>query len=522
MISDFGIRLNGTRRDKRRSPWRFLSSIQTLLMERLSPSNVCQMITNSEKRPCLLVKLHDAVAPISISLADGGKLTLDASTALAGPGYHKYVIKVIRLIERESQIIWELPQASLHTGDDTGYLSHGDTEKLSLHFLNWLQAFCAERLAMLDGRLDSGVVWFSDPADFGIEECTESETRLYQAKCAIVGLTGPRDTEWLRNVVREPAEGIDFFPWWSETNSDSDFGSAVHKILFKTFWRGPVSQSEFNSLAATSRLLENSYSVNPNRRYPWKEWSIINHFLRENGMNMRNYELVKQMDLEEIGTTKLGYRKKNVRLCRGDWSMELPGDFVETKLEAESVVEAKSVSGPMRIIRFAYPQKFAAAREGATIGAATLLDTFGRVDDNRAKVISDTNEGEVHRRLILDRATVDKLECHWLKVLAAVDGNIAFLSIFVESESSLAWAMEIAKSLIPVSNLTITSINLPKFEKVGELQSAPPVVPISSPSPVVRAPFVHAPLPTVQSTAAIIPAPVILASNTSPAFSAVV
>ncbi|MBC7998953.1 MAG: hypothetical protein IAF58_13470 [Leptolyngbya sp.] len=474
------------------------------------------MITNSEKRPCLLVKLHDAVAPISISLADGGKLTLDASTALAGPGYHKYVIKVIRLIERESQIIWELPQASLHTGDDTGYLSHGDSEKLSSHFLNWLQAFCADRLAVLDGRLDSGVVWFSDPAEFGVDDSEESETRLFQVKSAIVGLTGPRDAQWLQNVVRNPAEGVDFFPWWSETNSDSDFGSGMHKILFKTCWRAPVSQSEFNSLAATSRLLENSYTVNPHRKYPMREWSQINHFLSENGMDMRSSEMLKQMDLGEPTTFKLGYRNENVRLCRGDWSMELPGDFVERKLEAESVVEAKSVSGPMRIIRFAFPQKFAAAREGVTIGAAALLDTFGRADIDRVKQISDTTEGGVHRRLILDRATVDKLDCYWLKVLAAVDGNIAFLSIFVESESSLDWAFAIANSLVPVNHLIITSINLPKLGKVSELHSIPPMVPINT--EVMDSPAAH--VPSLHCTASILPAPVVLSSTT--VFSAVV
>lgn len=458
MFADFGLRLNGARRDKRRSPWRFLSGIETVLRNRLAPGNQCLLGTDELERPCLYISLHDAVPPITISLMEEARLGLRASTALAGPGFHRYVAKLVSIIEKEAHIIWELPQQSENTGDDTGFLSHGDINKLESHYLSWLQKGCLRKLESLSASQHFPTVWFKDPAEMPANGAEPETETLYQSNGALIGLSGPRDLDWIRNVSEDPSAGIDFFPWWTDFYSDLHFGSAMHKILFRIPWRVPVDQSEMQVLMSASAMLEDSYAVSPEREYPFAEWDEINELLMAQGVRMPSRELVIQRTREKPRNASLGYRRNNVRISRSGWSFELPGDFVNRYFDSESVLEARSLRGPLRLIRFANPQLFAASGGNQSLQATGLIDTFSRSSVATQSEPYWSNDG-VLRKTIIDRANVEQRDCYWLKVFAAVDGGIAFLSIFVEGEEQLRWAHSVAESLKPNEKLSIISIN---------------------------------------------------------------
>lgn len=457
MVYEFGIRLKGSIGDGRDGLEQFVEQAQSLVLNRLAPESSCFLATNELGHMRLLISLNKAVPPLSIDLLPNGQVRLAAKTAFAGPGYHKQVIELIKKLKIETRLVWNSVEACEQTGDDTGYFQHQDTQRLELYYLDWLQTLCREASENFDPEAVPETKWFSNPANLSDVSNASGLRFLYQSESNIIGLTGPRNIEWAVRVLIDPQSGLDFFPCWSDFYADMRFGSAVNKMLFETSWRIPIDRNEVNELLTISALLEDAFRVDPKRNFPWQEWREINDYLIQQGVTVACRELVEKRAGIAGGNPKLGYRRENIRVLSGKWSLELPGHFVFRFLESGSIIESRSVTGPLRTARFVTPKTYCRFGEVTGQKAEELIELFSQSSPGSSESTSRNSDG-VCRKVIVNRLLSGRNDFYQVSVFAAIDGSIAVLSILVEGLEQLSWVRKVAQALMPIDRLP-TSLN---------------------------------------------------------------
>ena len=101
-------------------------------------------------------------------------------------------------------------------------------------------------------------------------------------------------------------------------------------------WRDPLTEHEAELMEAVLRHLDSAYSLDPDLKYPWPEWSEILEYL---GSEYEQADLVREMadQTEDKLHLPLGYRRRDVRKnLGGGWSIVIPGDFVEELEEGQT------------------------------------------------------------------------------------------------------------------------------------------------------------------------------------------
>src|SRR5689334_16324022 len=77
----------------------------------------------------LAIDLHPAVSPVLLTAGDEGRVTASAETAVAGPGYHRFVGRILERLASEHGIDWT------HGDGATAFADRPTTERL---YLGWL------------------------------------------------------------------------------------------------------------------------------------------------------------------------------------------------------------------------------------------------------------------------------------------------------------------------------------------------------------------------------------------------
>ncbi len=104
----------------------------------------------------------------------------------------------------------------------------------------------------------------------------------YPEQEGILTPLGPRTADWFRQVVQEPARGIEFFSWWPEGVGAAFFlGRALCRMWQDVRWRTPESEGEGELLMDVHHDLERAYRLDPAAAIPWREWAEILEYLAE-------------------------------------------------------------------------------------------------------------------------------------------------------------------------------------------------------------------------------------------------
>ena len=130
----------------------------------------------------LAVDLHPAVAPFFLTANDEGRVTAVAETGVAGPGYHRFVGRVLERLSAELAIDWT-------DGDGaTAFVDRQGAERL---YLGWL----GPQLAKARGRVRRG----ERAVPLGMPASTKVTT-----ESALATVLGPRDEDWLDSAIADP------------------------------------------------------------------------------------------------------------------------------------------------------------------------------------------------------------------------------------------------------------------------------------------------------------------------------
>ncbi len=185
----------------------------------------------------LTVALHPAAPPLVMSAGESGRVALTAETETMGPGYHRFIGRLVERLGVDLSITWDRGQADPGAIlDDTG-TTFADRVATERAYLGWLGQTLVRARA---GRTAHGT-----QLQIGIPGTTR-----YTFDGAIATVLGPRDDAWLEAAVADTRVATDVTPWWADT---TDGQTLLNRALTPDVARGPLAPAGDQGGTRTAR-----------------------------------------------------------------------------------------------------------------------------------------------------------------------------------------------------------------------------------------------------------------------------
>jgi hypothetical protein len=364
----------------------------------------------------LAIDLHPAAPPLVITASDLGRVQVIGETAVAGPGYHRFVGRVVERLGAELGIDWS-------EGD--GATTFADRPAAERAYLAWLGPQLARaRVAVRRGER-------------GVHLGLPSGTR-FTTDQALVTVLGPRDEAWLESAIADPRVALDITPWWADaTDSRYLLNRALVLMWLEARWRTPAVEGEADLADEIHRMLSRAFPTEPGLPYPWHAWAELCAFRGINDAMAR--QAAARAAREPEPTPPIGYRRDPVRITHEGWSLEIPGAYAERRSPDEWWA-----GGLGRSITLAATQTGLA--DGAAMPAQAFITQFG------AELGPDAlshREGEVLGRARLTTDASSGVEVGILEGYSAVRGSGAAIRIEFDDAADWQWALDMWRSLRP-------------------------------------------------------------------------
>jgi hypothetical protein len=359
----------------------------------------------------LRVAFHPAAPDVVLVASDLGQVTVAAETAAAGPGYHRFVGRIVERLGLELAIDWA-------TGDDD--FAFAPRAVVERAYLGWLGPILAQaRNARRRGAT-------------GIHLGTPLGTR-FTFEGAIATALGPRDDAWLDAAIADPRVAIEITPWWLDaTDAHYLLNRALTLMWLEVRWRKPAVDGEAEVLDEVHRSLSRAYPLEPGLPYPWHAWAEVAAYRGiEDGMTR---QVLARTQGAAPPTPPIGYRRDPVTISHEGWALEIPGSFAERRTDEEwwgggtgrGVTLAAVATGDLP------PMSFLVQVAG-DLGPEALTHREGEVHA-KARITSDASSG---------------LEVGVLDGFAAVTGSGAAIRITFDDPADWQWALDMWRSLAP-------------------------------------------------------------------------
>ncbi|HEX6868070.1 MAG TPA: hypothetical protein VF119_04650 [Candidatus Limnocylindrales bacterium] len=371
----------------------------------------------------LSVALHPGAPNLMISASDTGRVAVTGETVAMGPGYHRFVGRLVQRLGVDLSISWDRADADGRTTDDpeTTFADRATTEH---GYLGWLgQTLVGARANRAAGRPGLQV---------GIPGTTD-----YTFDGAIGTVLGPRDDSWLESAVADTRIATDITPWWADA-SDGRYllNRALTLMWLDVRWRAPAIKEERALLDEIHRILTRAYPMDPNLPYPWRAWAEI---IELRGIeDPMSRQVVARAERDGADAPPIGYRRAPVTIRHEGWRLQVPGSYAERRSSDEWWGGSAGRSITLAAVE-------TATDEGA-MGAQTFVDMFG--SDLGPDAIDHRANGVIGRaRLTTD--TSSGVEVAVLDGYSAVVGSGAAIRIVFDDPEDWQWALDMWRSLAP-------------------------------------------------------------------------
>jgi hypothetical protein len=364
----------------------------------------------------LAIDLHPAAPPLVITASDAGRVSVGGETAIGGPGYHRFVGRVLERLGTHVGIDWT-------EGD--GATTFADRPAVERAYLGWLGPQLARaRVAVRRGER-------------GIHIGLPPGTR-FTTDAALATVFGPRDEAWLELAIADPRIALDVTPWWSDATDGRYMLNRALVLLWREVrWRAPAVEGEGDLMDEIHRLLSRAYPMDPALPYPWHAWAELSAFRGINDQMSR--QAATRATRESEPTPPVGYRRDEVRITHEGWSLTIPGSYAERRSPDEWWG-----SGAGRSITLA------ATKTGSASGAAMPAEVF--IEQFAANLGPDAlghRAGEVLGRGRLTTDSTSGVEVGVLEGYSAVRGSGAAIRIEFDDPADWQWAVETWRALAP-------------------------------------------------------------------------
>lgn len=372
----------------------------------------------------LTVSLHPAAPELVMSANESGRVALTAETEALGPGYHRFIGRLVERLGADLSITWDRgepePEAILD-GFGTTFADRTATERA---YLGWLGHTLVKTRA---GRAAHGT-----QLQIGIPGSTR-----YTFDGAIATVLGPRDDRWLDAAVADTRVATDITPWWADaTDGQTLLNRALALMWLDVRWRAPAIKEERELLDEVHRTLTRAYPTDPTLAYPWRAWAEL---IEMRGIDdPMSRQVLIRADREGADATPIGYRRAPVTIRHEGWALEIPGSYAERRTPEEWWG-----GGLGRNITLAAVQT---ATDGGAMGAQAFVDHVG--GDLGPDAI-DHRAGGVIGRAKLSSDTSSGVEVGVLDGYSAVVGSGAAIRIVFDDPADWQWALDMWRSLAP-------------------------------------------------------------------------
>ena len=364
----------------------------------------------------LAVDLHPAASPLLLTADDDGRVTVAAETGAAGPGYHRFVGRVLERLSGELAIQWT---------DGDGATAFVDRQGAEQLYLGWLGPQLAASLA----RARRG--------ERGIPLGMPGGTRV-TTEAAMATVMGPRDEAWLEAAIADPRVALGMTPWWADaTDGQYLLNRAFVLMWLQVRWRTPAMEGEADLFDEVHRLLSRAYPFDPGLEYPWHAWTELTGLRGiDDPMARQAAERASAVSPED---PPVGYRRDSVVISHEGWALEVPGAFAERRSPEEwwgggtgrSITLAATATGDA---------------DGTPMGAHDFIDQFA-VDLGPDAIAHRSGEVLGRARLVTDASS--GVEVGILEGYSAVSGSGAAIKIEFDDPADWQWALDMWRSLAP-------------------------------------------------------------------------
>jgi len=364
----------------------------------------------------LAVRLHPAAPPLVIAASDDGRVTAAGATAMAGPGYHRFVGRVLERLATDVGVEWT---------DGDGATTFADRPSAERGYLAWLgPQLTRARVAL--GRGERAI-------HVGMPAGTK-----VTSDAAIVTTLGPRDEAWLDAAIADPRVALDVTPWWADaTDGRYLLDRALVMMWLEVRWRPPAVAGEGELLDEVHRLLSRAYPADPGLPYPWHAWAELCTHRGINDQMARQAAGHAAREPEPVPLT--GYRRDPVRVSHEGWALDIPGAWAERR-----TAEEWWAGGAGRAITLAATRT--GGPDGTPMSPQAFLEQFAA---DLGPGALDHRAGDVVGRARMATDASSGVEIGVLEGYSAIRGSGAAIRIEFEDPEDWRWAVETWRSLAP-------------------------------------------------------------------------
>lgn len=372
--------------------------------------------TTAAGETALSVDLHPAAPHLVVTANDDGRVSAAGETGVAGPGYHRFVGRVLERLGAELAIEWT---------DGDGATAFADRQTAERLYLGWL----GPQLASARARVRRGERGVSLGMPGGLKVTTDA---------ALATVLGPRDEAWLDAAIGDPRVALNVTPWWADaTDGLYLLGRALVLMWLHVRWRTPAMEGEADLFDEIHRLLSRAYPFDPDLDFPWHAWAELT--------SLRGIaDPVARQAANRATTTPepdppIGYRRDPVVISHEGWALEIPGSFAERRSAEEwwgggtgrNITLAATATGHpdgTAMTAHEFIEQFA-----VELGPDAMTHRSGPVL-GRARLMTDASSG---------------LEVGILEGYAAVTGSGAAIRIEFDDPADWQWALDMWRALAP-------------------------------------------------------------------------
>ncbi len=377
----------------------------------------------------LVLDVHPAAEPVSITVDTEGRAIASADTSSVGPGYHTFVGRLLERLEEGHRIDWSREPAPRPVGASPAWVGARTplAERASVERAHvTLLARTVARALELRRRGSAGFHVGTRP---GTQFAFEG---------AIATPLGPRDDRWLEQAVADPRVAIDIRPWWTDaTDPRYQLHRALVLLWTEVRWRPPADEAERATVDEALGLLRRAMPADPTLPYPWREWAEL---IELRGVDDPIAERVAAR-AGQVGATQapVGYRRRPVTIVHEGWLLQVPGSFGERRT-------AEEWTGGERGRRVALAAVTTATETGMPMSAEWFL---GRVAGDLGTEVMHHRDGELVGQARLTTDPGAGVEVAVLEGFSAVTGRGAAIRVEFEDADDWRWAVDLWRSLRP-------------------------------------------------------------------------
>ena len=254
------------------------------------------------------VVLHPASAELVLTASESGRVTVAADTQTVGPGYHRFVGRLLERMAIDLAITWDASGAD--DGDpalQSNAMTFADRPTTERAYMGWL----GRTLLGVQARRASGVSGIQLGIPPGIR---------YSFDGAIATVLGPRDDAWLAKALTDTRVANDITPWWPDvTSGQYMLNRALCLMWLEVRWRAPAMKAERLLLDEVHRLLAKAFPLEPRLDYPWRAWAeVVENLGADDAMSRQVRDRAMR---EPDDTAPIGYRRNPVGISHEGWAL---------------------------------------------------------------------------------------------------------------------------------------------------------------------------------------------------------